>query len=177
MKGWGLLLGLVALAAAGCGDDVVCGAATPAPAEAVLVTVGGESFTYTGFTASPNNDCGRTSLTVGDARQTQPVEVNRSIVFCVPDPDAVGSTTVQLADTTRLTDLSVAAQDGSGCELSMDFTSPPVGTVTFDGLCREPGTVFNMTFAGSVAGFRRCPPDPQQPVTIRLSGAISGAVL
>src|SRR5688572_29815149 len=86
-----LLLVLSAAAAlAGCSDDDSCGPGS-APAAGITLTVGGETVTYDGFTASENNDCtvqgsGVISVSVHGSQAGG----SQALTLCLPRPDLLG---------------------------------------------------------------------------------------
>lgn len=176
-------LGLCALAAAGCGEERVCGPGD-APAAGISAAIPGEEITYGGFTSSPNNDCpppggGPTSLTIEGTQAGLGPEERFSITLCLPRPDQLGDDPVPLddADLVQLEDVNARLADD--CRLRLDYSDPPEGTILFSGYCEDGlhGSGYALTLDGEVTGTRICPDGmggtSEEPVTIMLSGSSS----
>ena len=160
------------------GDDPPCrGAASPAPAEAALVSVGDESFSYGDFHGLLAGDCPflpRGSVTIAGRQPGS----NFPLTLCVRrELDVVNGVPISLADDTFIEVVDVSARDEAGCTYARDIGVPPTGTVVFDGFCTSAGTVYNLTLAGSVGGVRSCPggdagPPTSDVVTLALAGSV-----
>jgi hypothetical protein len=163
-------LAVVLFAAAAClagcsDDDGSCGPGS-APAAGATLTVGGETVTYGGFSASVNNDCtlgasGVISVTV-HGRQSGGTS---ALTLCLPRPDLLGSDAVPLvpsrvppmeSDRAQLID-STAMLMG-GCTVQKDPTMQPSGTATFLGYCDggENAAGYAIALAGTVPLVRTC---------------------
>ena len=83
-------LAVAALAAAACSDDATCGPGAIG-ATGLTLTIGAETVTYGGFTASANNDCtiagsGVISVSVHGAQ----VGGSAALTLCLPRPAPLG---------------------------------------------------------------------------------------
>lgn len=137
-----LVLVAGAAALAGCGDDDSCGPGS-APAAGITLTVGSETVTYGGFTASENNDCtvqssGVISVSVHGAQTGG----SSSLTLCLPRPDLLGAEAVPLVPSrpTPMPDDRAMVIDSSaalagGCTVQKDVTMTPTGTARFLGYC------------------------------------------
>ena len=161
-----LLIALSAAAAlAGCSDDDSCGPGS-APAAGVTLTVGGETVTYGGFTASENNDCtvqgsGVISVSVHGSQTGG----SQALTLCLPRPDLLGAEAVALVPSrpTPLADDRAMVIDSSaslagGCTVMKDVTMMPSGTARFIGYCdggtNAAGSALELT--GTVPLVRTC---------------------
>lgn len=132
---------LLLLLLGGCGDDAVCGPGE-VPAVGLSIDTGDAVLGYGNGTSSPNNDCptdgSATALTV-EVFQVEPAPADpRSLVLCLPRPEAIGDAAVDIADTTLVQVIDVFA-DVDDCFISVDRGRAPSGTATFSGFC-ENGT-------------------------------------
>ena len=150
-----------------------------APAQATLVTAGGASFAYEGFTAGLNGDC---PVTTG-SRGSVTIRGNQTgsgfpLTFCVRREDDVRSgQPISLADDTFIQVVDVNGRDPAGCTYAKDTGAVATGTITFDGFCTTAGTTYNMTLAGSIAGLKTCGASDggvasSDPVTLELAGDV-----
>lgn len=135
---------LAALALTACSDDATCGPGTT-PAAGITLTVGAETITYGGFTASVNNDCtiagsGVISVSVHGAQ----VGGAAPLTLCLPRPDLLGSGAVALAPSRvppaaddRVQVIDASASLAAGCTATIDVSMAPTGTARFDGYCGD----------------------------------------
>lgn len=143
------LVGSLTCVAVGCSGPT-CG---PGDAPDTLVASSGEiSLTYGHFYASPNNDCGVSSLTIF-ASQTD--ASGQLLTLCVPDPDKLANAPQALGDI-QIVDFNGAE---NGCSYSFDSSRPPSGTVSVAGLCDSGRNHagFALTLMGGVS-LTKCPP-------------------
>jgi hypothetical protein len=172
---------MLALAVAACSDDAstTCGPGTT-PAAGITLTIGAETITYGGFTASVNNDCtiagsGVISVSVHGAQ----VGGAAPLTLCLPRPDLLGSGAVALApsrvppaadDRAQVIDASAAL--AAGCTASLDFTMMPSGTARFDGYCADGNDPagYALSLAGTLPLIVTCAGTPT-PMTGTLGGA------
>jgi hypothetical protein len=166
-----LLLGALLLAGCGGGGDSTCGAAAPASDTAVLMTVDGESYEYTDFTSSENNDCslvdGPPSITVNGVQ----VGSGFSFALCLPRPDRLAMG-LDLADAEQALVVDVSAlREADGCSYARKVGAPPTGTIIGSGYCTAEGTEWNLALDGSVPGVRTCGAESVD-VTLTLAGQI-----
>lgn len=172
----GAMAGVCGLAAACGGDDSsggTCEGQSSAPADAVLVTIGEEAFTYGAFTAGENNDCpsGDPGAPVSVTIAGQEARSGFFFTLCLPRPDLLeGATALDDAALVQVVDLR--ARDANGCNVLKHPTAVPSGTVTFVGLCTSTGSSFTMTLAGQIAGLRLCEGAEEAAVELALSGEI-----
>ena len=136
------LLAVGALAAAGCSDDATCGPGAVG-ASGVTLTIGSETITYGGFTASVNNDCtiagsGVISVSVHGTQ----VAGAAALTLCLPRPDLLGAEAAPLAPSRvpplaedRVQVIDASASLSAGCTAAIDPTLAPAGTARFDGYC------------------------------------------
>lgn len=139
-----LLLAVGALAATGCSDDATCGPGA-AGAAGLTLTVGAETVTYGGFTASVNNDCtiagsGVISVSVHGTQ----VGGTAALTLCLPRPDLLGADPVPLAPSRvppqaddRVQVIDASATLAAGCTAAIDPTLAPAGTAGFTGYCAD----------------------------------------
>lgn len=165
------------LAAAGCGDDAVCGPGD-ATADGLVVDVGnGTPLAFGGFTSSPNNDCTPmdrrpTSITIDGTQTGQP---SFHTTFCVPRPDGVPSGPIDITDDEVVQVIDVNARIDADCILTLDRTMPASGTVEFVGYCGDgldPGG-YALEFDAMVPGTIVCGGTMNTSVTIDLSGSVA----
>lgn len=176
-----LVVGGAALAGlAGCGDDDSCGPGE-APADGITLTVGGETVTYGGFTASENNDCtvngsGVISVSVHGTQ----VGGSSSLTLCLPRPDLLGADPVPLVpsrptpmaeDRAMVIDSSAAL--AGGCTAQKDITMMPSGTARFLGYCDGGASTagYALELTGTVPLVKTC-----GAVMENVSGTLAGTV-
>lgn len=122
--------------ATGCGDDT-CGPA-PDSQQAIIGSLASEDIPWENWRSSPNNDCGEaggpTSLTVeADQRNT----VDRGVTLCLPRPERLSSSKIDVTDRSRVRIIDVFANVGEDCLASLDRGTAVSGTVAFPGLCEN----------------------------------------
>jgi hypothetical protein len=169
------LASVVTLAAAGCGDDD-CGPGD-VPAIGLFVDTGASQLSYGDGTSSPNNDCptagSPTSLTV-DVFQVDPAPAQeRSLVLCLPRPEALGDAPVDIADDTQVLVIDVFA-DEDDCLISIDRSRQVSGTATFTGFC-ENGTDpagYALGIDAEIPAIRSCP-GGDEPIDLAVSGEVA----
>ena len=145
--------------ALGCGADDDCGPGQ-IPAAGVTALIGDQTATYGSFTSSPNNDCSRaghpTSLTL-DGIQSDPPSTFH-ITFCLPQPDEIGPELVPLDDPELIEVITVSADFGGGCAITLDSSVAATGSMELigyfaDGLAAEG---YAIRLSGTVGGTRTC---------------------
>ena len=177
---WLLVIGAIS----SCNGDKPCGAALDAGTSGATVTVG-TPFVFGDYTASQNNDCtplgGAVSVTVQGTQVTPAPGGPTGMVLCLPRPDDIDGDPIPLSDTMQVqVSIDIFATDGP-CQLRLDHSAVPTGTITFKGFCTKAGAVYGMTLAGAVGGFRSCPvnagPPVETPVTLELGGGVAVGAL
>ena len=122
----------------GCGgDDEVCGIEVDSQTS-LEADLGGTAVTWVAWRSSPNNDCGEaggpTSLTL-EATQDG---TNRGLTLCLPRPDKLSSSAVDVSDDTRFRVIDVFADiDAGDCLASLDRQGSISGTASFPGICDD----------------------------------------
>jgi len=169
-----------ATALAGCGDDDSCGPGS-APAAGITLTVGGETVTYGGFTASENNDCtingsGVISVSVHGSQTGG----SQALTLCLPRPDLLGADAVPLVPSrpTPMADDRAMVIDSSaalaaGCTVQKDTTMTPSGTARFVGYCDGGANAagYALELTGTVPLVRTC-----GATVDNVSGTLAGTV-
>jgi hypothetical protein len=159
-----------------------CGAATPAPTEAVLVTIAGEAYSYENFIAGANNDCpfdggfpppDNVSITVYG---TQP-DTGFAFTVCLRQPKLITDAPISLSDLEMIELQDVNARRADGCDYRIFPGSVPTGTATVEGFCTLAGGDYNLAVSGSIGGIRRCPQDAGLPVEEQVTLMLEGKVL
>jgi hypothetical protein len=166
---------LLAAALCGCdGDDAeTCGAATPAPAEAALVTVGAETFSYGSFDAVQGGDCpvvtgSRESLTIAGEQPGS----GFAFTLCLRQERAYQpGAVVDLGDAQTIQVVDVTAMGSDGCTYRRDSGATPSGTIAFEGYCLLGGGAYNLVIDGSIAGIKDCP-GSSELVTMTIKGSV-----
>lgn len=162
--------------ACGGSNDAPCGVGD-AGSGAIALRGGGVDTEIGGLRWGQNNDCpaGGTavvSVTISGG-QTSPRADSYGLGLCLPRPDQIDASAVDLSDATRV-QLVGASGTVDGCSIMMTSGARPSGTVTFSGLCTQAGAAWLMTLAGQVAGTKRCQSDgglgTPEAVTIELAG-------
>lgn len=173
-------------ALAGCGDDDSCGPGA-APADGLTLTVGGETVTYSGFTASPNNDCRLATAPEGVISVTvEATQVGGTFPFvlCLPRPDLLGAEAVPLApsrptpiETDRVMVVDTSASISGGCTIAKDVTQMPSGTARFLGYCDGGANSagYAIELSGTVPLVRTCGA-MMENVTGTLAGTVAVAI-
>ena len=154
----------------GCGDDDgngECAGVGDAGVSGATIAADTMTFGYGNFDWGKHNDCGTESITI-QGRQVSPPS-DFGIGLCLPNPDAIGSAAVSLADTS-LVELRGASAQSSTCIYQFLSTATPTGTVTFGGFCTTSGASFTVTFNGSVAGMKTCTGAAPEGTTLTLGG-------
>ncbi|HUQ08179.1 MAG TPA: hypothetical protein VM261_37050 [Kofleriaceae bacterium] len=182
----GLAFGLGA-ALAGCSDDDGnCGPGT-APADGITMTVGGETVTYGGFTASPNNDCRLANAPAGVISVTvEATQVGGTFPFvlCLPRPDLLGADAVSLTpsrptpiETDRVMMVDSSASLSGGCTVAKDVTQMPSGTARFLGYCDGGKSTagYAIELSGTVPLVRTCG-GTMENVTGTITGTVAVTV-
>lgn len=130
----------LALAAASihCGDDAVCGIAEEDSAQ-ITGSMTSEDVVWENWRSGPNNDCGETggpvSLTVEADQSTMAA---RRLTLCLPRPDKLSSTPVDVNDSALIRVIDIFADVESGnCLASLDRSMPLTGTLAFPGICDD----------------------------------------
>ena len=170
-----LLVFLVFLGGA-CGDDgpaAACGVAAGTPAGAATIAIGSDTVSYVGFQWGQNNDCTAAGASVVSVtlRGHQSDAPDFGLGLCLPRPDRIGATPVDLADASLVRLVGAGAQVG-GCQVGMAPDSTPTGSVTFAGFCTESGTRFLVSLSGQTPGIETCGSGPSQQVTMLLGGQV-----
>jgi hypothetical protein len=176
-------LAVAALAAAACSDDATCGPGAIG-ATGLTLTIGAETVTYGGFTASANNDCtiagsGVISVSVHGAQ----VGGSAALTLCLPRPDLLGAEAAPLAasrvppladDRVQVIDASAAL--AAGCTAAIDPTLAPAGTARFDGYCADGADPagYALSLTGTVPVRVTCP-GGTTAMTATLGGAVAVA--
>lgn len=178
-------LAIAALAAAGCSDDATCGPGAVG-ASGLTLTVGGETVTYGGFTASVNNDCtiagsGVISVSVHGTQ----VAGASALTLCLPRPDLLGAEAAPLAPSRvpplaedRVQVIDASATLAGGCTAAIDPTLAPSGTARFDGYCADGADPagYALTLTGTVPVRVTCGGGGPTAMTATLGGAAAVAV-
>jgi hypothetical protein len=171
---------LAAAAAAGCGDDAVCGPGEAAP-DGLVITSGESALTFGEATSSPNNDCpvegAPTSLTL-EIRQLDPApSAARFLVLCLPRPDQIGPDPIDITDD-RIQVIDVFADDGD-CLISLDRTRDLAGTLTFTGFCDDGDAPdgYALGFAATMPATRACAGAPAEAIELELAGELAVTAL
>jgi hypothetical protein len=162
------LLAIVLLA--GCGDDGGNGECTgvgDAGVSGATISVDNQTFGYGNFDWGKHNDCGVEQRHHPGPAGHAPSDFG--IGLCLPNPDAIGSAPVSLADRS-LVELQGASAQSSTCIYQFLATATPTGTVTFGGFCTTSGASFTVTFAGSVAAMRTCTGGAPEATALNLGG-------
>jgi hypothetical protein len=161
-----VLLLAAAACVAGCSDDDGnCGPGS-APAAGATLTVGGETVTYGGFSASVNNDCtisasGVISVTVHGSQTGG----SSALTLCLPRPDLLSAEAVPLVpsrvppmDGDRAQLIDSTAMLMGGCTVQKDTTMQPSGTAKFLGYCDggENAAGYAIELSGTVPLVRTC---------------------
>ena len=167
---------LLALVAAGCGNDPVCGPGDVS-ARGLIVETGLGPLTYGDGTSSPNNDCpvdgAPTSLTIEIVQVDPPTVEERALVLCLPRPDQIGSEPIDLADDSRIQVIDIFA-DEADCLISIDRSRPVSGTATFTGFCDD-GTApdgYALGLSGTIPATRTCR-GGDEAIELTLSGELA----
>jgi hypothetical protein len=180
----GALAPLLALAVPSCGGgDKPCGTGAPAPAAAVMVQVGDESFRYAQFIAGENNDCPEPGTFPGPGDPISVTIIGKhegsgfALSLCLRHPEKIDGTPIDLADPDLVDFTDATAKDAAGCIISVVPGQKPTGTVTFDGFCVEKGVSYNMALAGQIKGTRSCPSDAGPATNTEVTIVLTGRVL
>lgn len=159
-----LFLSTISLAA--CSSGPHCGPGD-APAIGIVATGTGITFTYGGFTASANGDCGPSSITI----EGQTNDTVGFFTICVPQPSKL-SGGLAFGPDANLVDTSGTA---SGCMYVLDGSAPATGMVSTTGEC-DNGTS-SAGFAMTVTGTAQVKPKMcgaiVDPVPVTLSGTVA----
>src|SRR5688500_11332838 len=121
----GLAALLLAVGAAGCGDDDSCG---PGDDEAPGLRV--DEIVFDGMVASPNNDCPPTAgehptaITI-QGTQVEPEAPGQCRVFCLPRPDLLDGEPLSLTGSERIEVGDLFGRGSAGCELRFDRAAAP----------------------------------------------------
>jgi hypothetical protein len=174
---------LLAALAGGCSDDGddACGPGDGLPG--ISLTVGGETVTYAGFSASENNDCtlqasGVISVSV-HGTQTGGAS---PFTLCLPRPDLLGADPVALVpsrvppmDGDRAMVIDSSAALAAGCTVEKDVSMAPTGNARFLGYCdggkNTAGYALEVT--GTVPLLRTCAGGPAEHVMGTLAGSVA----
>ena len=171
------------IALAGCSDDDGNCGPGGAPADGITMAVGSETVTYTGFTASPNNDCPLASAPAGVVSVT--VEASQvggtfPFVLCLPRPDLLGADAFPLTpsrptpiETDRVMMIDSSASLSGGCTVAKDVTQMPTGTARFLGYCDGGKSTagYAIELSGTVPLIRTCGASMEN-----VTGTIAGTV-
>lgn len=159
-------------------DDASCGPGG-APAAGITLTVGAETVTFGGFTASVNNDCtisgsGVISVSVHGTSS------GGSFTLCLPRPDLLGDAAVPLVpsrvppmadDRAQVIDASAPLM--GGCTVQKDTTMAPSGTASFLGYCDGGANTagYALELSGTVPLVKTCGATMEN-----VSGTLAGTV-
>lgn len=130
-----LLVVLGFCAAIGC-EDEVCGP-SEGSAQSITTAIGDASITYGEWRSSPNNDCGEPGGPVSLTLDAQQEGASFALTLCLPRPDKLSASPVDIADSTRVQIIDVFADVGADCIASFDRTRPADGTIAFPGICGD----------------------------------------
>jgi hypothetical protein len=122
------------LVAQGCDEDEVCGP-VEGSASTLSAPIGETSVVWTDWHSSPNNDCGETGGPVSLTLDAQQMGSNFALTLCLPRPDKLSSTPVDIALESRVQIIDIFADVGPTCVASLDRSTAPSGTIAFPGIC------------------------------------------
>lgn len=128
-------LALTSLLSVGC-DDEVCGPIEGSQAT-LSASIGDASVTWTDWRSSPNNDCGETGGPVSLTLDAQQEGSNFALTLCLPRPDKLSASPVDIKLATRVQIVDIFAQVDADCVASLDRSTSPTGTIAFPGICGD----------------------------------------
>jgi hypothetical protein len=130
-----LLLNSLCLTTA-CGDDS-CGPV--AESESVIpASMATDEILWTNWRSSPNNDCGETGGPISLTVEADQMGSDRAITLCLPRPDKLSGSPVEVTDTTRIRIIDIFADlSEPGCLASLDRSMAASGQVAFPGICGD----------------------------------------
>jgi hypothetical protein len=167
-----LVLTFVVGACGGDSDDSSCGDEVSPITTPATITIGSAVFSYSGFTWGANNDCTPTGSSVISVTlrggQTGPSSPVAGFGLCLPQPDQIGKSAINLQDATLVQLAGATANDD--CLTMANSGVKPTGTVKFTGFCTRPGRSFIVEFNAQVPGTRNCFIGPVTDVNMVLGG-------
>jgi hypothetical protein len=121
-----------------CGDDE-CLPGPIADSQATITTsLDTATPSWNNWRSSPNNDCGETGGPISLTVEADQVGIpERAITLCLPRPDKLSATPVDITDTSRVRIIDIFAEPAPDCLASLDRSTPATGTVAFPGICGD----------------------------------------
>jgi hypothetical protein len=151
-----------------------CGDGPVLPPGAATIAIDPATVSVVGFTWGENNDCPAQGASVISVtlRGHQSDASDFGLGFCLPRPDLIGATAIDLADTSLVLLVGASARLDNGCTVGLAPDALPTGTITFSGFGTHAGASFRIKLAGQVHGIERCGSGPSTPATMVLGGDV-----